>query len=159
MAVPHIEGSRNLFVSRKCEVGRHHIAVSRHLATATFQLHRLDKESYLSNLHGTLVQIYTIEIVLYDELWNITATEVGTIVLHLIYIHIIEHGEGINKKVAATTGWVDELDTEYPILLRMAHLMLRCIGNKILGLTCFLINHEAAVWIHFQILLAQCIIH
>ena len=159
MTVAHIEGSRNLLVSRKCEVGRHHIAVSRHLATAPLQLHRLDKESYLSELHSTLVQIHAIEVVLHDELRNVTAAEVGTIVLHLIYIHIIEHGEGINKKVAATTGRVDKLDTEYPILLRMAHLMLRCIGNKILGLTGFLINHEAAVWIHFQILLAQCIIH
>ena len=77
---------------------------------------------------------------LYDELRNITATEVGTIVLHLIYIHIIEHGEGINKEVTATAGRVDKLDIEHTILLRMAHLLLRCIGYQILGLAGFLID-------------------
>ena len=138
---------------------RHYIAVSRHLATATFQLHRLNKEGYLGNLHGTLVQIYTIEVVLHDELWYVTPAEVGTIVLHLIYIHVIEHGEGIDEEVAATAGRVDELDVKDAIGLRMAHLMLRRIGDKILGLAGFLVNHEAAVRIHLQILLAQCIIH
>ena len=159
MAVAHVEGSRYLLIGRQGEVGRHHIAISRHLATAALQLHRLDKQGYLGNLHGTLVQIYTIEIVLYDELWNITAAEVGTIVLHLIYIHVIEHGEGINKEVTTTAGRVDKFDIEHPILLRMAHLLLRRIGYQILGLAGFLINHEAAVRIHLQILLAQGIIY
>ena len=159
MTVAHIEGSLYLLILRQGEVGRHHIAVSRHLATATLQLHRLDKESYLSELHSTFVQIHTIEVVLYDEFRNVTATEVGTIVLHLIYIHIIEHGEGINKEVTATAGRVDKFDIEHPILLRMTHLLLRRIGNQILGLAGFLINHKTAVRIHLQILLAQSIIY
>ena len=159
MAVAHVEGSRYLLIGRQGEVRRHHIAISRHLATAALQLHRLDKQGYLGNLHGTFVQIHTIEVVLYDEFRNVTAAEVGTIVLHLIYIHIIEHGEGINEEVTTTAGRVDKFDIEHPILLRMAHLLLRRIGYQILGLTGFLINHEAAVWIHFQILLAQGIIH
>ena len=159
MRIAHFKCSLNRLIIRQGEMRRHHIAISRHLATTALQLHRLDKQGYLGNLHGTLVQIYTIEIVLYDKLRNITATEVGTIVLHLIYIHVIEHGEGINEEVTTTAGRVDKSDIEHPILLRMAYLLFRRIGNQILGLTGFLINHKTAVRIHLQILLAQGIIH
>ncbi len=159
MAVAHIQRSLYILILRQGEVGRHHIAVSRHLATTTLQLHRLDKQCYLGELHGTFIQIHTIEVVLHDELRHISAAEVGTIIVYLVDIHVVENRKSINQEVAATTGRVYELDVEDATLLRVAHLALRTISYEILYCPRLLIHHEMAVGIHLQVLLAQGVVH
>ena len=128
----------------------HHIGIAWPVAAMSAQHASLDEEGNLRYLCRTLVEVHTVEVVFHYHLRNVATAVVAPVVVHLVLVEVVEQREGIDEKVARTTGRVEHPHLTH--ILGVAHLMVRRIGNLV-----FLF--DAAVGVHFKIRLAERVIY